>query len=187
MSRFLYWLTGHLPCRIICDEDKPYLERYYLFTLLGVRFYIHRFVGSDPARCMHDHPWPWAGSVVLSGYYFEERRGMEQSGIAKVMAILNGTAGTTRSKVRWFNWLLGDSFHRVILAQVDNRERHCWTLFFHCAAYTKPWGFLRRVENNSALMVWVPHNYPKDGAGTPSPWWNQVPVGNVEPRRQPCQ
>jgi hypothetical protein len=168
MSRLLYWLTGHLPCRIICDEGKPYLERYYLFTLLGVRFYIHRFVGSDPARGMHDHPWPWAGSVVLSGYYFEVRR------------------GTTQGKVRWFNWLLGDSFHRVILAQVDNRERHCWTLFFHRATYIKPWGFLRPIEGHTYVM-WVPHNFPKDGAGTPNPWWNQAPVGNFESRRLPCQ
>ena len=50
MRKLLFWLTSHLPCRIIAEEGSVYLERYYLFTLLGWRFYLHRFVGSDPDR-----------------------------------------------------------------------------------------------------------------------------------------
>lgn len=182
IEKLLYWFTGRLPCRIISDDGKPYLERYYLGTLLGVRFYIHRFVGSDPARGLHDHPWPWAGSLVLSGWYLEERRGTEQHAVTKVMAALNGTTGVVRAKVRWFNWLTGDSFHRVVLP--DNGA-HCWTLFFHRAAYTKPWGFLRPVDPNDTQSVWVPHNYPKDGTGTPGAWWNEKPIGKLDPRRLP--
>ncbi len=179
MNRLLYALAGRLPCRIISDNGTPYLERYYLCTVLGVRFYLHRFVGSDPDRGLHDHPWPWAGSVVLHGFYFEEtRKGMR--------------------KVRWLNWLTGDSFHRVILpctlgdhpadsvmcTNIPLQSPTCWTLFFHRAAYTKPWGFLRPLEGEKVLMWW-PHNFPKDGAGTPGDWWNQVPQGRFEPRRQP--
>ena len=184
IDKLLYWFTGRLPCRIISDDGKPYLERYYLFTLLGVRFYLHRFVGSDPARGLHDHPWPWAGSVVLSGWYWEELRGAE----------------AVRRRVRWFNWLTGDSFHRVVLPRMaqsirDDQNFHlgwthvdkpCWTLFFHRAAYTKPWGFLRTVSDDPQL-IWVPHNYPKDGTGTPGTWWNEKPIGNFEPLRQPLQ
>lgn len=184
VNKLLYWLSGHLPCRIISDNGRPYLERYYLGTLLGVRFYIHRFVGSDPARGLHDHPWPWARSIVLSGWYWEETR-------------------TGTRKVRWFNKLTGDSFHRVILPTRDmlvmtdyerpivgvegyeSRDKPCWTLFFHSAAYTKPWGFLRPVDPTDTQSVWVPHNYPKDGTGTPGAWWNEKPIGKLEPRRQP--
>lgn len=203
VNRLLYWLTGRLPCRIISDNGRPYLERYYLFTLLGVRFYIHRFVGSDPARGLHDHPWPWAGSIVLSGWYLEERRGSEQHAVTKVLAELHGTTGIVRRKVRWFNWLTGDSFHRVVLpkhdvwvrreyergpiaaeAGLESLDKPCWTLFFHRAAYTKPWGFLRPIESETAVM-WVPHNYPKDGTGTTGAWWNQVPIGKLEPSRLP--
>lgn len=185
MNRLLYRLAGNLPCRIISDNGQPYLERYYLFTLLGVRFYLHRFVGSDPDRGLHDHPWPWAGSVVLHGFYYEEtRKGLH--------------------KVRWLNWLTGDSFHRVILpcahaypdmpcsqhvsygvSHPAGGERPCWTLFFHRAAYTKPWGFLRQTDSESVMLVWVPFNYPKDGAGTPGAWWNEVPIGKLESRRAP--
>lgn len=159
LNRLLYNIAGRLPCRIISDDGTPYLERYYLCTVLGVRFYLHRFVGSDPDRGLHDHPWPWAGSVILHGWYLEEtRKGMR--------------------KVRWFNWLTGDSFHRVILGSGP-----CWTLFFHRAAYTKPWGFLRPIENETP-MVWWPFNYPKgDGTGTPGEWWKEVPIGKFERRR----
>lgn len=184
MEKLLYWLSGFLPCRIISDDGKPYLERYYLGTLLGVRIYIHRFVGSDPARGLHDHPWPWAGSVVLSGWYWEELRGTE----------------VVRRRVRWFNWLTGDSFHRVVLPRMaqsirDDQNFHlgwtqvdkpCWTLFFHRATYTKPWGFLRTVSDDPQL-IWVPHNYPKDGTGTPGAWWNEKPIGNLNPERVPLK
>lgn len=185
MNRLLYRLAGNLPCRIISDNGHPYLERYYLFTLLGVRFYLHRFVGSDPDRGLHDHPWPWAGSVVLHGWYWEELRGKDALGMRS-------------RRVRWFNWLTGDSFHRVVLpcalgdhepdsvmcGGIPLRRPTCWTLFFHRAAYTKPWGFLRPIEGEHP-MVWWPHNYPKDGTGTPGAWWNEVPIGKLEPRRTP--
>lgn len=166
MNRLLYWLAGRLPCRIISDNGTPYLERYYFGTLLGVRFYLHRFVGSDPNRGLHDHPWPWAGSVVLRGFYYEETR--------------NGLR-----KVRWLNWLTGDTFHRVILHPEGwDKLTPCWTLFFHRAAYTKPWGFLRPLEGEKVLMWW-PHNFPKDGQATSGEWWNEVPQGRFESRRAP--
>ncbi|WP_265299849.1 hypothetical protein [Verminephrobacter eiseniae] len=160
MSRLLYWLSGLLPCRIISDNGNPYLERYYVGTAFGVRFYLHRFVGSDPARGLHDHPWPWARSLVLSGWYYEQLR-------------------TGTRKVRWFNRLSGDTFHRVILG-----PGHCWTLFWHRAQYVKPWGFLRSVKGDTALM-WAPHNHPQDGNGTPGAWWQTVPRGKNESHRVP--
>jgi hypothetical protein len=129
-----------------------------------------------------------ARSLVLSGWYYEETR-------------------TGTRKVRWFNRLNGDTFHRVILpksAVVVGYEggdvsgfagslpvvkrigapQHCWTLFWHRAEYVKPWGFLRPLEGETAVM-WVPHNYPKDGTGTPGAWWQSVPRGRNEARRMP--
>lgn len=181
MNRLLYNIAGSLPCRIISDNGQPYLERYYLGTLLGVRFYLHRFVGSDPDRGLHDHPWPWAGSIVLKGWYWEQTR-------------------TGLRRVRWLNWMTGDSFHRVILPR-DHRKilelcktgdpeafncapSPCWTIFFHRAAYTKPWGFLRPIEGENP-MVWWPFNHPEDGTGKPGEWWKEVPRGRDEVRRAP--
>jgi hypothetical protein len=150
----LFWLSGRLPCRIICDGDAPYLERYYLFTAFGVRVYLHRFVASDPDQGLHDHPWPWAFSILLAGWYWEHRR----DGVRKV---------------RWFNWLIGDSFHRVVLD-----DRHVWTIFAHRARRVKPWGFLR--DKGQFGIVYKPHQ-----PGVEECWWNTVPIGKLEPRRMP--
>lgn len=174
IAQLLYKLANRLPCRIISDKDVPYLERYYLFTALGVRFYLHRFVGSDPARGFHDHPWPWAMSIILTSYYWEVRR----SGLRRVA---------------WFNWLLGDTFHRVILPQKSVRkwvngklvtaaDVPCWTLFFHRAENVKPWGFLKH-EPTSGSATWRAHNFPQDGQSTADAWWLTVPKGRDEPRR----
>lgn len=158
LNRMLYALSARLPCRIIADGGVPYLERYYLTTICGVRFYLHRFVGSDPDRGLHDHPWPWAASIVLSGSYIELKR-------------------TGLHQVKWMNLIGGDTFHRIIV------EKPCWTLFFHRSKCVKPWGFLRGTENTQ--LAWIPHNFPNLGHSTPEPWWLQVPLGQFEPRRQP--
>lgn len=196
MKALLYWLTSFLPCKIIDHKGAPYLERYYLFTVLGVRFYLHRFVDSDPGRGLHDHPWPWAASVVLSGWYYEERRGFEKTPGLRALAALMGTEGLVRRKVRWFNWLRGDTFHRVVLPKLDqpvfniegvmlrykSEPQPCWSLFFHRAAFVKPWGFLRPMAGQTSL-TWVPHNSPGTGGSSQQPWWLTAARGKDEPRR----
>ncbi len=133
----LHWLSGGLRCRIISDDGTPYLERYYLGQLWGMTFYLHRFVGSDPDRGWHDHPWRWAASFVLRGWYWEDTRQFQQ-----------------QQRIRWFNFLLGDSFHRVVLPE---GRRDVWTLFAHSTENVKPWGFLRK--RGDGLYSW--HRYPR--------------------------
>lgn len=147
IDRLLFAITNLLPCRIINDGKDPYLERFYVGTLFGWRFYLHRFVDSDPNRGLHCHPWHRAFSIILSGWYWEETR----------MGF---------RKVRWFNSLTGDSFHRVVLPfeQVQytymeqghrrtglrkgSTPKPCWTLFFHTAANVKAWGFLKPIADS---------------------------------------
>jgi hypothetical protein len=171
MKTFLYWLTGFLPARIINDGNTPYLERYYLFTVLGWTFYLHRFVGSDPDRGMHCHPWKMAFSIILSGYYWEET--------------VYGT-----HKVRWFNWLTGESRHRVILPFAFEKQPHllphksaalpgshdllpCWTLFFHRTRNVKKWGFYQTMPDGS--MTFRPYLYTREG--NQQEWWLTAPKG----------
>ncbi len=60
--------------RIVMDrvEDRPYLERYYLFLKDRDNFpfnvFLHRFLCSDPDD-VHDHPWPYATLILKGGYY----------------------------------------------------------------------------------------------------------------------
>lgn len=180
MARLLFWLTGFLPLRVIDHNYEDgrgrvvYLERYYVGTLLGLRFYIHRFVGSDPDRGLHDHPWPWAVSLVLSGWYDEwTRRGLR--------------------KVRWFNFITGDTFHRVVLPVTrlghDGFETaEAWTFFFHPVGHQKEWGFLRDLDedqNESGAKLYIPFDYSKTTSEHSSGWWTRVPKGREHPRRAP--
>ena len=164
-----FWLTSRLPCRIIDEDGRPYLERYYLGTVLGWRFYLHRFVGSDPDRALHDHPWTRAFSIILSGWYWEETR-----------------SGTR--KVRWFNALTGDTFHRVVLPQTYSIKRGfsdswCWTLFFHRTGHQKDWGFLRPINGENGAALFMPYRYSREG--NQRDWWLRAPKGKAELRRQP--
>lgn len=152
IRRLLMAVSGRLPCRIISDGDQPYLERHYLCTPFGVRFYLHRFVGSDPDRGLHDHPWPWAFSIILAGWYWEETRKKE-----------------SMRRVRWLNFLIGDTFHRVILPHAGN---DVWTLFAHRAQDVKKWGFMR--DKGQLGMVFQPYSYP---SGKNKEWWKTVPKG----------
>lgn len=157
IKKLLFYISGKLPCRIISDDGTPYLERYYICTMFGVRFYIHRFIGSDPSDSYHDHPWRWARSIVLSGSYVEETRSGSRL-------------------VRWFNKLTGDTFHRVVL--LPNSE--CWTLFFHSAPYVKPWGFFKRDQTQvveQPTFTWTPWNYPLDGTASKNDWWEKADIG----------
>jgi hypothetical protein len=122
MRRLLMWITARLPVREITHQGAPYLERYYVTTLLGWRVYIHRFVGPDPDG-LHDHPFRHSFSIILAGWYLEERR--------------DGTRARSR-----FNWIGADTFHRVTLP-IGGGD--VWTLFCHTRR-VKQWGFMRPVE-----------------------------------------
>lgn len=163
--RILRAITNSLPCRIIADKGVPYLERYYLGQALGATFYLHRFVGSDPDRGLHDHPWAWARSLILAGWYLEQTR-------------------TGTHPVRWYNRLTGDSFHRVILPE---GRREVWTLFWH-GPYVKQWGFWRdeHFMNFRAADVgatWHPHVPATHESTGREQWWKTAPLGRDCPGR----
>lgn len=135
LRRLLYWITDRLPARIINGDDgSPYLERYYLCSIRGLRAYVHRFVASDPDRGVHDHPWDRAASIVLVGGYTELRH-------------------DKRRRVRpWqINYIRGNDFHRVLLEE----GQEAWSLFIH-GKRIKGWGFFRDG-------VYTPVAVTKDG------------------------
>ena len=131
LSQILYRISALFRCRIINGPDQqPYLERYHLLRLpFGYRFYLHRFVASDPGRGLHNHPWRRAFSIVLAGSYEEVR-----------MLGADNNNAIIRRKIRSgnFNWIKGGIFHRINL--IDDRE--CWTLFVHGPS-SQSWGFLQ--------------------------------------------
>jgi hypothetical protein len=156
MRRLMFWLTNRLPAREIRGEHgEPYLERYSLFGLCGWRAYIHRFRASDPDRGLHDHPWDWSISLILSGSYREVRFGEE------ARALRPGC----------INRILGHDFHRILL----DHGQEAWTLFVH-GPRVKGWGFWR--NGIYTLFAQKKDDYPSHN------WWKTAPLGRTLRNRQ---
>lgn len=170
MRRLLYRLTDRLPCRIINGDDgQPYLERYHLCALpFGGRAYIHRFVASDPDRGLHDHPWPWALGMVLSGGYQEEREATPGTGTAIRLRALGPAS---------MNLIRGDDFHRIVLPEASE----AWTFFAH-GRKVKNWGFL--VSSSDGKRRFRPHEDREPTSHRN--WWEHAPAGR-EVRRATAQ
>lgn len=154
-------LSARLPCRLIKVNGEPYLERYYVGRLLGVTFYLHRFVSPDGERHLHNHPWGWSRSLVLSGGYTEEV-------VVDLTTASPSGCLTELRHVRWWNRVDGNHFHRIAAVGAGT-----WTLFFHGARQyvggePKGWGFLTPVEGG---VMFAPY---QSAAGD---WWKTAPRG----------
>ncbi len=117
IHQILFWFSGYLPCRLINNDGQPYLERYFLFSCCGLTAYLHRFVGQDGDRGLHDHPWDYSLAIVLAGGYVEERL----NGFDPAVGLVIG-----ERLVRWCNLITAHDFHRI-----SRTQRDTWTLFIH--------------------------------------------------------
>jgi hypothetical protein len=157
VERSLWALTSRLKLQAIIirnDEGGPYLMRVYLTPhkriqdeLVGESeqerwypgVYLHYFFRGDSDRELHNHPWNWALSWILTGGYLEERRTADDR-------VLSNKRRTGR-----FNVLHGNTFHRVQLM-----EERCWTLFVAGKRKALPrersWGFWDRATD--AFEFW---------------------------------
>lgn len=120
MNKFLYWLTGYLHCRIM-----PNKERYYITNTI----LLHRFLSGDGDRRLHNHPWRYAFSFILTGKYIEVRR---QRSVALH---------------KWFNIICPDTFHRIVSIAPNT-----WTLSL-VSRRSRNWGFIR---NDGAYYIMNP-------------------------------
>lgn len=160
IKSILFYIAMQRPAKIIHENGTPYLERYYLFSIYKLRFYLHRFVASDPDRGLHNHPWRWAISFILLGEYLE---------------ILEG-----RYKIiRWFNFITGDKFHRVKLSHyLSGQEKEVWTLFIHPNNYSKDWGFMRPdAQGILKYIPWIPRH--REAGNTKTEWEKTQPLGKT--------
>ena len=129
---------------------EPYLSRVLLprvkLPLVGeFRVMLHHFHRADADRALHNHPWRWAGSLVLCGSYVEDRLDADIAAIVSSSWFRTLRAkldlepvidAVTRKRVRWVNWLTDQDFHRV-----DRLEGDVWTLFI-AGPRTQDWGFV---------------------------------------------
>ena len=146
MLKLCTWLARRLPAREIKGPNgEPYLQRFYLVGFLGFKFYLHRFIASDPDRGLHDHPWLFAWALVLHGGY-DEVRLVKADRLAHL---------EIKTFIRWkgdINRIPGDAWHRVVLPE----GMEAWTLFCHWRRY-KGWGFLQYETRKAAANA--DHHY----------------------------
>lgn len=107
--------------------------------------YLHHFFRGDLDRELHNHPWEFSLSLILTNGYIEER----WDGDAKKVRIRRLYPGD-------LNVIRATDFHRVILR---NPDRGCWTLFLTKDRINEKdghdWGFMN-VETG-AYTPWGPY------------------------------
>lgn len=164
-------ISRELPARNIEHNGRPYLRRFHLGTIFGVRFYLHHFIDSDPDG-LHNHPWRFGGSFVLVGHYYEERR---------------FCMGVNARRINLINIINGDTLHRVVIPRalkavapgffwhwVVFPKKGVWTLFWH----TTPRMMWATLKDKGTFTQYLPHapNFPRDEGGH-STWWKSAPKG----------
>lgn len=163
LDRLLWWFSARLRVRVIEIEHEPYLERYWLGSLLGWTAYLHHFVRDDEERWLHDHPWPFAIALVVSGGYIEERLqhlDPERGLVTARRALRAGAVNVIRAR----------DFHRVTAVRPGT-----WTLFVH-RRRCKSWGFLQWSKNGmEPRLVALDYQQPYDVERS-ADWERAAPV-----------
>ena len=130
------------PDFVIGDASNPYLLRWFIIPRNKFfNIYLHKFCKSDDDRALHDHPWLFNISILLSGEYIEHKFVNNDESCIK-------TYSRKRKRfLPYFRW--GDSPHRVELLKgikpygkcdTQTVELPVWTLFI-TGATVRRWGF----------------------------------------------
>lgn len=124
-ARLMEWAVQTEPDVII---GRGYLHRWYLTSRTdGPNLYLHRFLGSDDDRALHDHPWE-SKSIVIAGEMIEHvgRPGVEFVGWTQQRRY---TAGAMVERT-------AETPHRIEIPEAGE----CWTLFV-TGPKRREWGF----------------------------------------------
>ncbi len=73
-----YWWAVIYPQKLVIRDEatgEPYLTRYHLINTKRLKIFLHHIWRADKDRDLHNHPWPEAMSIILSGGYCETRVG----------------------------------------------------------------------------------------------------------------
>lgn len=180
INKMLFTVSGHMPMKFIRLDGANYIERYFVGEHKGIVAYLHRYTGNDSERHVHNHPWRWGFSFILRGGYTEQRfidvcPEADESGCL-----------TKKVKVKWFNWIGGNTFHRIIEAKPGT-----WTLVIHGGKprisakprnqiVRKGWGFFQRgLFNGDIVTIFTSYK-----SASPDKWWVTAKPGS-ERERQP--
>lgn len=123
ITKLLYLIKSRV--YILYTDDKPYLMRVYLkHKGKYPAVFLHKFLDSDQDRDLHDHPFLWSKSFILTGSYIETRLHSDKT--TEYKRVLSAPA---------INNIAASDFHKVTLD-----KQPVWTLFI-AGPIIKSWGF----------------------------------------------
>lgn len=130
MNKILLWLTRNMPAKAIDLDGKHYIERYLVKRIRrwDITIMLHRYLGCDGDRHVHDHPWRLSvGIPLIAGYTDEQVQGFEPATGWKSKMV----------KIRPWRWnfISALRYHRIAAV-----EPGTWTLFITFREF-KGWGF----------------------------------------------
>ena len=113
-------VSSRLPDRLITTDGDPYLHRFYLhkkpregFRQYLPSVYLHYFHRGDLDKALHNHPWKYSLSLVLTNGYLEDRR--TKYGVIRRL-LRSGSV----------NFIRANDYHKVTLL---DPSKGSWTLF----------------------------------------------------------
>ncbi len=122
-----------------------------------VGVFLHKFVGDDDPGIVHNHPWTWCASVILSGAYCETRYKWATKGTRHTLYLADSPPQidsvrlydkTTRILSPFdVNVIRHDDMHRVSLI-----DKECWTLFIH-GPRVSTWGFADEASGKFTEVI----------------------------------
>jgi len=177
IDRALKFTSSQMPGVLITRKGNlPYLWRFYFEdkvtkekgleaqksdeenTKSQFGVFLHRFVDSDEVGEIHNHPWTYCVSIILTGGYFENRCKWE---FDESKTLEDGTRFARLGEMTLethlpfsINVIQHDDMHRVTLMNGP-----AWTLFFH-GPRVGTWGFAdlttmkyREIKRRTASFV----------------------------------
>ena len=123
---------------------SPYLTRVFSSRIrlpfLGeVQVRLHHFHRDDSDRHLHNHPFRWSASFVLTGSYTEERLSEEAREVTNIFrrfgALVQDEVLSEFRRVRWFNFITDRDYHAIKQLHGD-----VWTLFI-TGDRVQSWGY----------------------------------------------
>jgi len=146
---------------VINPGGTPYLHRYYIFRRRWIKdrcknlllvsdvanwvsnhlpsCYLHHFHRGDLDKALHNHPWSFSLSIILTSGYTELRWDRSK-----------GRVVTRLVRPGDINIIRADDYHKVDLV---DKENGCWTLFFS-GPRIQNWSFWDPQHPLSAPIPW---------------------------------
>jgi len=131
INNFLLWATRKMPARAIDLDGEHYIERYHVVSVGKLEVVLHRYLGCDGDREVHDHPNRWCLGIPLVGGYTEER-------VTGFCPIKGWHSRYVKIRPWRWNFVSAMRWHRI-----DSVKPGTWTLFVRWDRF-KSWSFAHK-------------------------------------------